>query len=63
MVFDQCLSMDMLAEYFNSNGTTKNASNVSFIFINQNYHVHDNLKLFFIGVSAIHLKPWITKVM
>ena len=62
MLFDQCLTLEMLAEDFNSNGTIKNASNVSVIFINQNYHVHDNLELLFIGTySAVQLKPWITK--
>ena len=61
MLFDQCLTLEMLAEDFNSNGTIKNASNVSFIFINQNYHVRDNLKLLFIGISVTQLKPWIAK--
>ena len=51
----------MLAEDLNSNGII-NGSNVSVIFINQNYHVHDKLELLFIGIySAVQLKPWITK--
>ena len=61
MVFDQCLTLEMLSEEFNSNGTIINASNVSVIFINQNYCVHDNLKLLFIQISAVQLKHWITK--
>ena len=61
MVFDHCLTLEMLAEDFNSNGTMIHASNVSVIFINQNYYVHDNLKLLFVAISAVQLKPWITK--
>ena len=60
MLFDQCLTLEMLAEDFNSNGTIVNASNVSVIFINQNYYMHENLKLLFIAISAVQLKPWIT---
>ena len=59
-LFDQCLTLEMLAEVL-SNGTIINGSNVSVIFINQNYYVHDKLKLLFIGISAVQLKPWITK--
>ena len=57
MQFHPCLTLEMLAEEFSINGTG-NVSNVSIIFMDENYSVYDNLRLLFSGLSMMELKPW-----